>query len=257
MSPSFPLQSDEPPTVGLIGFGAFGQLVARHMTPHVQVLAYDNRNSLEDTAQTLGVRLTDLTTVARCRIIILAIPVQAMADVLTHIAPLLRSDALVLDVGSVKVKPTELMLRLLPPTVGIFGTHPLFGPQSAGQTTTGLKIVLCPVRGPYHRLAAFLRKTLGLRVLVCTPEKHDQDMAVTQALTHWLAQSLKTLEPFPSHLTTRSFDLMRDAMKMVEKDAPQVFETIECLNPYASSMRKHYLDLLSSLDKKLDTLTPA
>lgn len=257
MRHSLPSPHDEPPSVGLIGFGAFGQLVARHIAPYAPVFAHDSRNSLEDTAQALGVQLTDLRTVARCRIIILAVPVQAMADVLESIAPLLRPDALVIDVGSVKVKPVEIMVSLLPSTVSIIGTHPLFGPQSAGQTTTGLKIVLCPARGPYHTVAAFLRKTLRLNVIICTPEYHDQNMAVTQALTHWLAQGLKTLEPFSPHLTTRSFDLLRDAMKMVEKDAPQVFEAIECLNPYASSMRKQYLGLLNTLDKKLDTLTPA
>ena len=66
-----------------------------------------------------------------------------MREVVADLALLLKPGTLVLDVGSVKVEPVAIMKELLPETVGIVGTHPLFGPQSAQNGIHGLQIAIC------------------------------------------------------------------------------------------------------------------
>jgi prephenate dehydrogenase len=183
----------------------------------------------------------------------LAVPVSALADVVAAIAPDLRPGTLVLDVGSVKVLPSRVMLDGLPANVDILGTHPLFGPQSARDGIEGLNIAVCPLRGARGwRAAAFLRKVLRLRVVVTTPDRHDRDAALSQGLTHLIARVLVQMEPLPRQISTRSFDLLFEAIGMVRDDPPTVFDAIERLNPYAADVRHHFMRLVAALDADFD-----
>lgn len=239
-------------TVGVIGFGAFGQLIARHIRPYLRVCAYDPAPDLQPVAERLGVALTSLEAAARCPVVVLALPVGRMAEVVAAMAPHIRPGSLVLDVGSVKVVPAEIMMRGLPEHAEIAATHPLFGPQSARDGIAGLKIAVCPIRGRRcFRLAAFLRKQLGLTVIMTTPEDHDREAAMVQGLTHLIAKVLVQMEPLPTRMTTRSFDFLAAAVDMVRHDAPEVFEAIERANPYASEVRRRFFALASTLNAEL------
>jgi len=177
------------------------------------------------------------------------VPVSRMAETARAIAPHLTPGALVLDVGSVKVVPAEIMRRELPEHVGIVATHPLFGPQSARDGIAGLKIAVCPIRGGDDgRVGAFLRRALGLQVIMTTPEAHDRDAAMVQGLTHLIAKVLVQMEPLPARMTTRSFDLLMQGVGMVRHDAPEVFQAIERANPYAREVRRRFFDLAAALD---------
>jgi prephenate dehydrogenase len=84
-----------------------------------------------------------------------------------------------------------------------------------------------------------------------TPEEHDREAATVQGLTHLIAQVLVQMEPLPTRMTTRSFDLLVAAVNMVRHDAPEVFEAIERANPYSSSVRSRFFELASTLNAKL------
>ncbi len=241
-------------SLGIVGFGAFGQLAARHLGQHFEISAYDPSSGLATIAKQLGVRLTSLHSVSQADVILIAAPVSSFEQVVSEIAVACKPGALIVDVGSVKVVPTEIMLRLLPSYVDIVATHPLFGPQSAVRGIEGLKIAVCPIQGRRHaRLSAFLRKALGLTVIMTTPEDHDQEAAVVQGLTHLIAKVLLRMGPLPTRMTTKSFDLLSEAISMVQHDAPEVFEAIEKVNPYAETVRRQFFDLAANLSVELET----
>ncbi|WP_426019797.1 prephenate dehydrogenase/arogenate dehydrogenase family protein [Brevundimonas sp. DWR2-3-1b1] len=230
--------------LGLIGFGAFGRLTARHLSPWFDILAHDP-------AATPGVgggegvaTLTDLTTAAACPTVVLAVPVEALEATLIAIRPHLAPGALVIDVGSVKVKPAQAMDALLPPGVRIVGTHPL-GPQSGKDGIAGLRIAICEVRGgkDARRVAAFCRRALGLKVFQVSPEDHDREAATVQGLTHLIARVLMAMEPLPTRMTTASFDRLMQAVDMVRHDSPAVFRAIERDNPFAAEVRERFFAL--------------
>ncbi len=239
-------------TIGIIGFGAFGQLIARHLRPHFRLCAYDPAPGLQRMADCHGVALTSLEAAAACPVVVLATPVGRLEEIVNAVAPHIRPGSLVLDVGSVKTGPAEIMARGLPAHAEIVATHPLFGPQSARDGIAALKIALCPIRGRRHlRLAAFLRHRLRLNVIMTTPEEHDREAATVQGLTHLIAKVLVRMEPLPTRMTTRSFDLLMEAVNMVRHDAPEVFQAIESANPYAASVRRQFFELASALDAEL------
>ncbi len=239
------------PSLGIIGFGAFGRLMARHLRPHFRLCAHDP--ALPPGHCVDGAVLDSLAAAAECPVVVLAVPVSRLADTVRAIGPHLQPGALVLDVGSVKVVPADIMRRGLPAHVGIVATHPLFGPQSARNGIAGLKVAVCPVRGgDGPRVGAFLRRALGLHVVMTTPDAHDREAAVVQGLTHLIAKVLVQMEPLPARMTTRSFDLLMQGVAMVRHDAPEVFEAIEQANPYAREVRRRFFDLASKLDAELE-----
>jgi len=239
------------PSVGLMGFGAFGRLIARHLRPHCHLIAFDP--ALPADAAAGGIIAVHPAEIAACDIVILAVPVSALSQAIATLRPHLRAGAIVVDVGSVKIGPAMTMLAELPEDVGIVGTHPLFGPQSGRDGIAGLKIAICPIRGASAwRIAAFLRRVLGLKVIMTTPEAHDREAAMVQGLTHLIAKILVRMEPLPRRMTTASFDLLMRATEMVRHDSPAVFLAIEQANPHARPVRDRFFALAEEMRAHLD-----
>ncbi|SEG04392.1 prephenate dehydrogenase/arogenate dehydrogenase family protein [Bosea lathyri] len=240
------------PSIGIIGFGAFGRLIARHLAPHSPLVVSDPCQSIPQESPDRVV-VSDARGAARCDIVILAVPVDRMSAAIAELKPHLRPGAVVIDVGSVKIEPARIMLAELPENVEIIGTHPLFGPQSASRGIAGLKMALCPIRGKsWRRIAAFLRQKLKLDVILTTPDAHDRDMAMVQGLTHLVAKILVRMEPMPGRMTTRSFELLMQATEMVRHDAPGVFHAIERANPHARAVRERFFAHAQEITRELE-----
>ena len=134
-------------SVGIVGFGAFGQLIAAHLHHHFPLVINDRAPPTVSEHWRHLVTVGSSADVGRCNVIILAVPVSELATAIRRLRPHLRRGCIVVDVGSVKVNPAKMMEEQLPPFVDIVGTHPLFGPQSARNGIAGRKIAVCPVRG--------------------------------------------------------------------------------------------------------------
>lgn len=233
------------PRLGLIGFGAFGQLIARHLRHHFRILAHD---PAADSLPIDSVDLVGIAEAAACPFVILAVPVDRLADAVDRIAPHVKPGALIFDVGSVKMMPAQILAQRLPDHVNIIATHPLFGPQSTRNGLAGQKIVLCPLRGERtRRTIAFLRHHLGLEVILTTPEAHDRETALSQGLTHLIAQMIIGMGPLPAEITTRSFGLLMEAVDMVRHDAPEIGATIARDNPFSADVRQRFLNLAQAV----------
>lgn len=222
------------PTIGIFGFGAFGQLAAR-------CLGADFPLRLHDPARP---GLGGFTAAAGADILLLCVPLPVLPGLLRDLAPHLRPGQTVVDCCSVKEEPARLMTALLPPGVAVLATHPMFGPQSAARGLAGAQVVLCPQRGPWRRIAAWLRARHRLRVVVTTAAEHDRQAALTQGLTHLLARALATLGPAPL-IRTRSYDLLDAALDMVRADSADLFETVTRANPHVAAARARLIRALS------------
>ena len=239
-------------SLGLIGVGAFGALAAKHLAPHFDLVLHDVAVDVADLARSLNARVGDLRAAASCDIVMLAVPVQKLRQVLADIAPLVKPDALILDVASVKMKPVAAMKEILPPTVSLVGTHPLFGPQSGKNGIEGLNVALCEIRG--NRCAEverFCADTLGLRVFQTTPEEHDREAAYVQGLTHMLAKIVVALDLPPMRFPTRTYETMLQMVEMVRYDSDELFRAIERENPFAEQAKKEFFAAARKLEEGL------
>ncbi len=239
--------------LGLFGFGAFGRLAARHLSPFFEVLVHDPSPAARREARRWNVRLVSLEEAAACPLVVLAAPVGRLESLAREIAPHVRPHAMVFDVASVKVRPAAWLEAAIPAHAEVIGTHPLFGPQSAREQLAGLECIVCPVRSRrVARVVRFLEKALLLKVSVTTPEAHDRALAAVQGLTHMIGKVMGGLEPLPQVHTTRSYEALMDGMRMVQGDSDELFLAIQRENPFAAELRDRFFAEIEALKTRLD-----
>ncbi len=240
--------------LGLVGLGAFGRLIVKHMTPYADIVAFDPSPQAEAFARQNGIAFGTLAEVAQADYVVIATPVEKIRDAVRALRPHLRPGTVVMDVASVKVLPARILQEELPADVDVVCTHPLFGPQSAKDGLAGLRVVVCPLRGDHaDKVTAFLSSTLDLKVIVTTPEEHDREMAAVQGLTHMIAKVMVEMEPLPQKLTTRSFDLLMQVVEMVRYDSPELFLAIQRDNPFSADVRSKFFAKADALRDYLDS----
>ena len=233
--------------MGLIGFGQFGELAARHLRQHFDVLVTDDAPDAQGRAEALGVAFGEVSRTASRDIVMVAVPVRVMPEVFSAIAPHVKPGALVIDVGSVKSLPSQWMAELLPPHADLVATHPLFGPQSARNGLAGLRLVVCPIRGDRYEKVATFGRSLGLTVTVTTAEEHDREMAYVQALTHLIGRSLVNLGIPDEQLKTPSYQHLLELCALIGGDTFELFSAIQTLNPYAAEVAEAFVTQARSL----------
>lgn len=239
-------------SLGLIGCGAFGEFALRHLAPFFRVLVHDDRRDLEPLTRLYNVEAGSLSAAAACDVVVLAVPVQKLRPVIGQIRDLVRPGALVVDVCSVKLKPAEMLLELLPSEVDIVLTHPLFGPQSGKNGISGLNVAVCHGRGERTEcVATFLRERLGLRVIETTPERHDRELAYVQGLTHLIAKIMVDIELKDIGQTTRTYELLMQSVELVRYDSDELFRAIESENPYVGEAKNRFFDAARRLESRL------
>ena len=224
------------PSLGLFGFGAFGQLAAVMLRDLFSVTVHDPSRAAQELALAQGLTVADSASAASCDVVVMAVPVSVLERTLRSVALHLRPGALVVDVASIKEEPVRLMDELLPSNVRIVATHPMFGPQSAAERSDRLTVVVCPVRDQaWRRVVAFLRHH-GLRVIVASPEEHDRQAALTQGHTHLLANAISAFD-HSVPIRTHGFDLLMSAFAMVRDDSPEIYEAVTRMNRHVAGVR--------------------
>jgi chorismate mutase/prephenate dehydrogenase len=116
-------------------------------------------------------------------LVILAVPIDITAEIARKVGPHVRPGACLMDITSLKKRPLAAMLESTPETVGVVGTHPMFGPH--GTDFDRQKVVLCPGRDPeaFARVKR-LYEAFGAETIEASAEEHDEQMALIQVLIH-------------------------------------------------------------------------
>jgi prephenate dehydrogenase len=238
-------------TVGIVGFGRFGRSLGELMCESgISVRAHDPHAPVPEPFAAGSLR--ELIQVSQ--VVVLAVPVPAFETVIADTATVLSERHLVLDVASVKVKPTALFDRYLAGRVPWAATHPLFGPASLARRERPLRVVVCPNdRHPAAVAAAVsLYARLGCQVRLQDAEAHDREMARTHALGFLIAKAFIDLgigsEP---ESVPPSFRGIAATIESVREDAGHLFTAILRDNPFAAGARRDFLDALTRLDADL------
>ena len=138
--------------------------------------------------------------VSRADLVVVAVPVDAMAQLLERIAPRLAQNTIVTDVGSVKGAIVEMAQRHLGSHFQNFVPgHPVAGTENSGVQAAFAElfiahpIILTPTfqTDSYAtQQIAKLWKSIGGNVLEMNVDEHDRILAATSHLPHMLAYAL-------------------------------------------------------------------
>jgi len=128
--------------------------------------------------------------------VVVCTPVQTITPLLKIIAPVLRPETLVTDVGSTK---SEICDHAREITAHFIGSHPMAGSERTGMSHARADLfeaaacILTPTTSTDQAQLDHLRQlweAIGMRVVTVSPEKHDEIVAHISHLPHLLASSL-------------------------------------------------------------------
>ncbi len=230
----------------VIGAGKFGQALARLIReywPKAQFTLLDRKPGSST--------VKDVETVAAATVVVLAVPISRLETVLEQIRPHLQAGTVVADVCTVKMYPARKMRQLLPHTVMLLATHPLFGPetlQTTGWKLEGLPLVIHPLRMDANRYATVLAelRATGLRVVEMDPELHDRLMARSQLLSLLVGVALQQMNLEPTPIDTLGFQKLLEVRSITGADA-FILQDVLRYNPHARQTAERLLEVLHSL----------
>ncbi len=236
------------PTLGIIGFGQMGQLMAQLFQPYFSISIYDTQPPAQ-----CAFAISTLEDMAHMDYIMLAVPVQAVTDVCQQLSPYIQPHTLVFDIGSVKEVPAKAMQAALPAGQPILPLHPLFGPQSyARDGLAGAPLVWCdkaPLTPATQYLWDVFETHLRLKIHTMTPTTHDQHMAYVMGLTHLIGFTLNRMTLPTLALETASYTHLRQLRDLLSQDSQELFAAIQTLNPYAADVTTTFKQEMAQLLK--------
>ncbi|MFN3504772.1 MAG: prephenate dehydrogenase/arogenate dehydrogenase family protein [Caldimicrobium sp.] len=192
----------------------------------------------------------------QAKIILISLPIEIFPKVIMEMAPLVRDSHWIMDICSLKYEPAKIMKKYLKKGE-LLATHPLFGPFE--EDLKGKTIAYYPLRGKnFASWLVSLCKEEGLRIVCVPPKKHDEVMAIVQALNHFiqiiLAKTLKdtkfSLEEILS-LYTPSFLKQLEILRRLSKQDEHLYAHIQLKNPFAKKIRTLFCKNCQNLNNDL------
>lgn len=220
--------------IGIVGFGTFGQFLAKRMVQAGHEVIATSRSPYHDIAAQIGVSyFTDADDFCEehPEVVILATSILSTESVLAALpVQRLKRSTLFVDVLSVKEFPKRLLLRVLPPEVDILCTHPMFGPDSGKGSWSGLNFQFERVRigadpERQRRCDAFLQffEREGCRMVEMSCEEHDQLAASTQFITHTVGRTLGAMQLQATPIDTKGFQSLLSLVDLTANDSFELY----------------------------------
>ena len=238
-------------SVGIIGFGRFGKVLANILQRGFAIKAYDPKPA----GPFPGVQFLDLDTVLNEKVVFIAVPIRHFESVIADISKKLKKETTLIDVCSVKSYPVNIMLKILPDHIGVIATHPMFGPDSY-MSNSNLKMMINNTRDLYNQYSFWKRFFSGqsIQIIEMTPDQHDRLAAKTQGVTHFLGRMLKEFGIKKTNIDTQGFRDLLDLVGQTCNDTWELYADLQLYNPYTEDMVEKLKASTNKLDNQLNEL---
>jgi prephenate dehydrogenase len=176
--------------VAIIGAGKMGRWFTRFFRDegYSVVVSSRTRSKAEALRDEFNVEYTssNLEAVEGADWVLVCVSLDGLEPVLKEIGSHIRSDQVVMEIGSVKEIPVNLLHKYVKNGITL-GTHPVFGPGAKG--VRGQNFVLTPVNEKEKRFAAEFKDWLekrGAEVKILPPRRHDTLMSLVLGFPHFV-----------------------------------------------------------------------
>ena len=254
-------------TLAIVGVGLLGGSLAMALKQAGavgRVIGVGRSRVNLDTALSLGAIdeiQSDLQqAVGHADVIVLATPVNTIAELFATIAPMMDDNKIVTDVGSVKSGIVEQAKRALGNRFNRFvAGHPVAGKEKSGiaAATADLfenhKVILTPTEETDSEACLAIKKmwqTTGAEVKLMTVSEHDRILSITSHLPHVLAYVMMNfLSTSPE--SERCYEMAAggfyDFTRTASSD-PEMWRDISIMN------KRHLLEHIEKFKKRLDNV---
>ena len=185
-------------TIAIVGVGLIGGSIALTLKEKgfaTKILGVGRRETTIQKALELGLideKATLEDAVSRSEIIILAVPVDALKEMLPGVLDKISDQQVVIDVGSTKEKFLHT-IKDHPMRKRFVATHPMAGTEYSGPEAaqnnlfSGKSTVLCDVEDSDKDAVNLIKEmydVLGMRVIYMNAEAHDVHTAYVSHISH-------------------------------------------------------------------------
>lgn len=265
---------EDPLSIGIVGFGKFGQFLATHFIKEGNKVSVLSRSDRADQAAVLGAEYfsweesddksrgggpTEFFSQSHLDVVLISVSISTFELVMRELPFHLLSEppigrhpkgVLVVDVLSVKVHPRRVLRDWAPSGCDIVCSHPMFGPESGRDSWKDLPFVFEKVKVQNkERVERFLSifETKGCTMVEMDAVEHDTAAANSQFATHLVGRLLEQLNLRPTRIDTKGFRTMLALKDSVAGDSFDLFYGLYKYNPNAPEtlflLRKALVDL--------------
>lgn len=227
--------------IGIIGFGNFGQFLAKRFLKSGHQVSATNRSDYSKVALEMGATFYE-NTEDLCKqnidCLILATSILSLESVVKALPLYLLKEKLIIDVLSVKSYPKEFLKRILPNECDILCTHPMFGPESGKNSWKHLSFVFEKVRIRNEKiceefLGVFEKE--GCTMIPMSCEKHDEYAAGSQFITHTTGRMLSQLHLKSTPINTKGYEKLLELVENTVNDSFDLYYGLFRFNENARS----------------------
>jgi len=176
--------------VAIIGAGKMGRWFTRFFKDegYSVVVSSRTRSKAEALRDEFGVELagSNVEAVDGADWVLVCVSLDGLEAVLMEIGSHIRSGQAVMDIGSIKEIPVNLLHKYVKNGITL-GTHPVFGPGA--KSLEGQNFVLTPVDEEERRFAGEFKGWLeerGAEVTILSPRRHDELMSLVLGFPHFV-----------------------------------------------------------------------
>lgn len=243
-------------TIGILGFGRFGQFLGKELVKKFKVIA-TSRTNYEIIANNYNIEFYDTLDkffANKIDCLIVSTSILSFEKIIQKISKYDLSDTLVIDVCSVKTFPKEVMTTYLKDS-DLLCTHPMFGPDSGKISWGGLPFVYENVRiRNTERANEFIKffSEKGCSMLKLSCEKHDEYAASSQFITHLTGRILSKLNLKTTPINTNGFNMLLGLINNTEKDSLELFRGLYKYNKNSEIQLKNFRNTLFKIYNNLN-----
>jgi len=223
-------------TVGIIGgLGKMGQIFKNiFLKQGYKVIVSD-----------LQTTLSNKELAQKSDIVIISVPIKETIKIIKQVAPLIKKEALLMDLTSIKKEPLSAMLKYS--SCSVLGAHPMFGPTN---NIKGQMIIFCPGRGQtWSRKIQDIFNSCGLLIKKMPANHHDKIMAFVQGVNHFISFTFphalsKSGIDFKEFLKfqTPAYRVVADFFGRYLHQDPHLYGSIQIENSYSGKAVEIFLN---------------
>ena len=261
--------------IGIIGFGRFGQFLAKKMVQYGFTVYVTNRTNYSKIAKEIGAIFVEdsfLNIREKLDIIIFSVSIFSFENILKSYPINFWKNKLIVDVLSVKVYPQKIIQNYLKNVkCDILLTHPMFGPDSANESWINKNFIwwieknntdICSnlyknnstnieetsKLDPICMFLDFWKKE-GCNMIEMNPEEHDKIAANSQFLTHFIGRLLELLNCEESNIDTDGYKSLLTIKNHTMNDSWDLFLALAKFNPKSLETIKKIKNQLNHLEE--------
>ncbi|KAL2317078.1 hypothetical protein Fmac_030954 [Flemingia macrophylla] len=232
--------------IGIVGFGSFGQFLAKTMIKQGHTLRATSRADYSHFCLQMGIQFfRDVAEFLEFDndVILICTSILSLSEVLSSM-PLtrLQRPTLFVDVLSVKEHPRALLLRVLPVESDILCTHPMFGPDSGKDGWKDLTFMYDKVRIRDEAICSkfiHIFASEGCRMLQMSCEEHDKLAAKSQFITHTIGRTLAEMDVKSTTIDTKGFQTLVQLKDTTTRDSFDLYSGLFVYNRFAVQELEH------------------